>query len=196
MRHFRKQTELGREVGCEIGVIVEMVAGDVGESDRRDVDAVETILIETVARRLQRQMVDAVFRHLRQKTMRFDGVRRRVRERMHAVLRHHADRAHAGGLEARRIPDLAQEHGDGRLAVGAGDGRDRPGLRAEKLRRHARQPRAGICVGDEAHAKRFRVALHLRLAEHGDGAALHGVADELRPIRARAGQARQRDSRA
>ena len=46
----------------------------------------------------------------------------------------------------------------------------------------------GFVVGDEAHAERFRVASHLRLAEHGRGAALHGVADELSAVRARAGQ--------
>ena len=137
------------------------------------------------------------FASLRQQAMRFDRIGRRVRERMHRRSSPTTPIVPMlAALQPARVPDLAQEHGDGRFAVGAGDRRDRLRLRAEKCRRHARQPRAGIFVGDEAHAERFRIALHLRCAEHDGGAALHRVADELSAIRTCAGQARQRDSRA
>ena len=56
---FREQPQLGGEVVGKVGVIVEMVAGEIGEAGRGDRDTVETVLIEAVAGGFERQMVDA-----------------------------------------------------------------------------------------------------------------------------------------
>ena len=55
----REQPALGRIVGAGAAVIVEMVAADVGERGRGQPQAVDAMLVEPVARGLDRQMVDA-----------------------------------------------------------------------------------------------------------------------------------------
>ena len=59
-QHAVEQPELGREIGLEVGVVVEVVAGEVGEARRREPHAVEPALVEPVAGCLHRRMGDAL----------------------------------------------------------------------------------------------------------------------------------------
>ena len=54
-----EQPALGREIGGHVAVIVEMVARQVGEGGGAEREPVEAELVEPVARRLERDMVDA-----------------------------------------------------------------------------------------------------------------------------------------
>ena len=54
-----EQPRLGGEIGLHVAVIVEMIAGQIGEGGGGERDAVEPVLVEPVARRLERDMVDA-----------------------------------------------------------------------------------------------------------------------------------------
>ena len=55
-----EEAALGREIGRHVGVIIEMVARQVGERRRRQREPVEAELVEPVARGLERDMVDAL----------------------------------------------------------------------------------------------------------------------------------------
>ena len=140
--HFVEQPQLGGEVVLEGRVIIQMVAGDIGEGAGRDPHAVEPVLVEAVAGRFERQMRHAVARQLVQRAMQLDRIGRGVRAVCLARGRHHADRAEAGGRHAERRPDLAQEGGDRGFAVGAGDGGDGVGLAREKISRPPAPTRA------------------------------------------------------
>jgi hypothetical protein len=48
-KQLAEEPEFHGEIGFEVAVIVQMVARDVGECSRRDIDAVEAVLIQTVA---------------------------------------------------------------------------------------------------------------------------------------------------
>ncbi len=54
-----EQPQLGGEVGRKVWMIVEMIAGDVGESRDRDAQAVEPVLIEAVRGSFDGKMRDA-----------------------------------------------------------------------------------------------------------------------------------------
>ena len=58
-QNLRKQPELGGKVVGDRGVIVHVVAAEIGEAGRRDADAVETSLVEPVARGFERGVRDA-----------------------------------------------------------------------------------------------------------------------------------------
>jgi len=72
-----EQPQFGGEVSLECRMIVEMIAGDVGEACRRDAQAVEPILIEAVRGRFDRQVSDAVAGQRIERAMQRDRVRRR-----------------------------------------------------------------------------------------------------------------------
>src|SRR6266851_10024503 len=61
-----EQPRLGREVVVHRGVVVEMLMRQVGEAGGGETDAVEAMLIETMARRLDRKVRDALARQGRQ----------------------------------------------------------------------------------------------------------------------------------
>ena len=71
-----EQPQLGGEIGLEVLVIIEMIAGDVGEAARRDAQAVEPELIEAVRRRFDGKMGDAVAGQRIDRTMQLDRIRR------------------------------------------------------------------------------------------------------------------------
>ncbi len=61
-----EEPRLRREIRGHVGVIVEMVARQVGEGRRREREPVEAVLVEAVARRLERDVIDAGPRKLLQ----------------------------------------------------------------------------------------------------------------------------------
>ncbi len=188
---FGKEAKLGGKVVVESRVIIHVVAGDVGEGSRRDLDAVQTILIEAMARRLERQMLDAVTFHLREQTMKLDRIRGRVLERKFARRRDDANGADACRALTQRCPNLAQENRDRGLALGAGDGGHRLRLRAIEFGSRAGETESGIFVSDETHAECGDALSKLRPAEHGSCTAAHGIGDKLRAVDMRARQCRE-----
>jgi hypothetical protein len=71
-----EQPQLGGEIRLEILMIIEMIAGDVGEAAGRDAQAVEPELIEAVRRCFDGKMSDAVAGKRIDRTMQFDRIRR------------------------------------------------------------------------------------------------------------------------
>src|SRR5580704_8609778 len=74
-----EQPQLGGEVRCKILMIVEMIAGDVGEAARGDTQAVEPELIEAMRRCFDGKMGDAVAGQRIDRTVQLDRIRRRER---------------------------------------------------------------------------------------------------------------------
>ncbi len=180
-----EQPQLGGEIAFEIGVIIEMIARQVGEGGSGDIRAIEAELVETMAGGFQRQMFDAIVLQLREQAVDFHRVGRGVFQRDFARGRDDADGAQAGGALAEHSPDLAQEHRDRGFAVGAGDGGDCFGLRAIEFGRRARQSQARVFIGDEAHAQFLGVAGRIGARQNGDRAALHRVGHEFGAVRLR-----------
>ena len=130
-----------------------MVAGQVGEGGGGDRDAVEPELVEAVARRLDRDVLDAGRGQLGEIAMQRDRVGRRQR----------AGTAARAGATRPSVPRLAAgwpsavqisrgEMRDRGLAVGAGDGGDRLRLPAVKARREQREAALRVGVGDDRDA--------------------------------------------
>ena len=139
-----EQPELGGEISLQRRMIIEMVARDVGEGRRRDAQAVETILIEPVRGRLDREMRDTLAGQRVERSMQRDRIRRGQRSVGLAARRDDADGADARGAMAECRPDLPRERGDGGLAARAGDGGDGLRLARKKSGRHQRQRAPGI----------------------------------------------------
>jgi len=166
-QQYVEQARLGREIDVHRRVIVEMLVRQVGEGCRRQFQAVETMLVETMAGGLDRQMRDATVRQRRQICVQPHRVGRGEARPAIERRRDDAERAHAGGPLAKLRPDLAEEmHGRG-LAVGAGDGGDRARLGVGEGRGHQREapPRIGV-----AHDRYGRIQRgQLRLGRRQDG---------------------------
>ena len=102
---------LGREIRLHIRVVIEMVAGEVGESGGGEREPVETELVEPMARGFERHMIDAGFRQHGEIAMQ----RHRIGRRQAAGL---LDTGREGRscrgsrFVAECVPDLAQEYGD------------------------------------------------------------------------------------
>ena len=139
-----EQPQLGGEVMRDIGVIIHVIAREIGEAAGGDAHAVEPELVEPVRGRLEGQMRDAVARDLVELPVQRDRIRRRQRAVDRALRRNQPDGADAGGGMAEPLPDLAREGGDRGLAAGAGHRRDRRGLPRIKSRRRQRQRAARI----------------------------------------------------
>ena len=139
-----EQNELRLEIGREGEVIVEMIAGDVGEARHRDAHAVEPVLVESMRGRFEREMSDAGIGEARERRVQFDGIGRGERAVPLLRRRHEPDRSDARGGEAERRPDLPGEGGDRGLSAGAGDGGDDCGLPREEFRRRKRERAAHI----------------------------------------------------
>ena len=61
-QQFLEQPRLGREIVVHGSVIVEMLVGQVGKAGGREAKAIEAVLIQPVARRLDRKMGNALAR--------------------------------------------------------------------------------------------------------------------------------------
>ena len=72
-----EQPQLGGEISCEARVIVEMIAGDVGERAGGDAQAVEPVLVEPVRGCLDREMRHAFAGERVERTVQRHRIRRR-----------------------------------------------------------------------------------------------------------------------
>src|ERR1051326_8786716 len=117
-----------------------MIASDIGEGHRCDLETIDTKLVETMAGRFQREMVDAIARQPREQMMQFNRIGGRVLERYMSGRSDQAYGSQAGGTAALAFPDVAREHGHRRLAVGPGDRGARGGLCGVEPRRQMREP--------------------------------------------------------
>ena len=79
-----EQPELHVEIVLEAQVIVEMVAGDVGEGPGRKPQTVDAALLEPMARSFKRKMGDARLGEIGKDAMQLNGVRRSVGEGLRA----------------------------------------------------------------------------------------------------------------
>ena len=166
-----------------------MLVREVGEGRRRELQAVETMLVEAVARRLDREMRHALARQRREIGMELHRIGRGEAGFAREARRDDAQRADARGLQAERRPDLAHEM-DGRgLAVGAGDGGDGRGLQAGEGRRHQRDApaRIGVAHHDDARVERRQGGIG-RGEDRRRRRASRASATKLAPSALRAGE--------
>src|SRR3546814_357310 len=117
--HLAKQPHLRRQISIHVAMIVEMIVAEVGKGGGRHRRPFGAILVEAMARRLERRVGHA-----------FGGEARHVAEEGHdvgrgepgrrAVVRgRDAERAERGGMKARHAPELARHFDRRGLAVGA-----------------------------------------------------------------------------
>ncbi len=74
-----EQPQLGGKIMRDVGMIIHVIARQIGEAAGADPDAVQPILIEPMRRRLERQMGDAVARDFIELAMQRYRIRRRQR---------------------------------------------------------------------------------------------------------------------
>ena len=185
-----EQPHLRREVSFHVAVIIEMVARQVGESRSLDRHAVETELIETVARRFQCNMIDAGFGEFVQVAMQRDRIGRRQAARLVDAAAVNADRPHADATRVQLFPNLTEEDRRRGLAIGAGDSSDRLGLRGVKARGGQGERAAGILLGDDRHRCVGRF-----IGQDRGGALGDSVVDEAAAIGFAAGQGGEQEAR-
>ncbi len=152
-----------------------MIAGEVGEGSGGERQAIESELVESMARGFERDMVNTAVRQHGEIAMQRYRVGCREAARLLDAGREEPDCAEARGFMTERRPDLAQEHGDRGLAVGAGNGGDRLGLRRIEGCRHLRELPARIGIGDKRYSRVD--ATHI-IDQQRCRAARDGIADE------------------
>ncbi len=184
-----EEPELGREIGLDGRVIVEVVAAEIGEGGSREAHAVEPPLVEPVRGRLHGKVRHALAGEAVERLVQGDRIRRGQRAVVGTRRRDHADGAEARRLVAAGREELAREFGDGALAARARDGDDRAGLAGKDPRCGQRQRPAGVDDGAEDHLPR-KVLGPASLRHHGGGAARQRIRDIAPAVLARA---RERD---
>ena len=102
-----EQAQLGGQVGLHRGMVVEVIAAEVGEGGRLQPHAVEPELIEAVRRRLEGQVRDAFGRQLGQRPVQRHRIGRRQSAVDAAVGLHQADGAERGRL----VPEVRRRSG-------------------------------------------------------------------------------------
>ena len=182
------------------GVGVTLCAGDgrpdraqerVGQLERvapGNVEAIDPILIQSVTRRLEREMLHTFPLQFRRKPMNLDRIGRCVLERRFACRTDETDRAQTGGLASFKSPDLAQRHRDRCFAIGSRHCGNRRGLRTKKMRRQMRKPQAWIFISEKGYAKFADPRRNFGPAQYGSSPATDSIAKKLSTIRLRAGQ--------
>ena len=119
-----EQAKLGGEVLLHGAVVVEMVAGDVGERRGREDQSVEPSLVEAVRRRFHRHVADPARGESGEGPLQVDGARRRERAGRGAHFLPVPVEGTQGADASRARPGIEQMAHQGRrrgLAVGAGD---------------------------------------------------------------------------
>ena len=195
---LREEPFLGGPVLRHIAVVIEVVAGQVGERRGGDRQPVEPVLMQPMAGGFDRYMLDASPRQRGEIAMQRHRIGAGQGAGPMLGSGDQSERAEARRRVPDRRPDLAREMHDRGLAVGAGDGGDRARLPAIELRRQQRQPALRIGVRHDRDA----AALFRRkgkgfgvVGKDGSGAARHGLARETAPVLPRAGQRREQKSR-
>ena len=184
-QEVREQPQLGVAVFFHVLVIVEMVAAEIGEGHRLEMDAVHPPLVEPVAGGFQRHMVDALGLERPHRLMQRAGIGGGEAPLDQPRRRLHPQRADAGAGNTGMLPDLAHEGGDRRLAIGARDPDGDFRLRLEDARSGARIGGPHILDDDHRHA---RIAHRGDVADHGQRPAPHRVGHELVAMHIGAGQ--------
>ncbi len=144
----REEPVLGGAVRAHVAVVVEVIAGEVGEGSGGERQAVKAELGEAVARRLDRDAIDAAHRQFAQGAVQRHRVGRGQRAGMALAADDAAERAEAGRCVAQRLPDLAGKMRDRGLAVGAGDRGKGLGPHGVEAGRRKRQQALRVGVGD------------------------------------------------
>src|SRR5581483_9187763 len=97
-----EQAELGREIGFDAWVVIEMIARQIGEGARGNAHAVEPMLVETVRGGFECEMGDALGGKLVERAMQIDWIGRGQRAVDRTRRQNHADGAKArGGMSER-----------------------------------------------------------------------------------------------
>ena len=190
-----EQAHLGGQVGRHVAVIIQMVARQVGEGRRRDLDAVEPVLVEAVARGLHDQVFHAVLGEARQTAVQLDGIGRGQRLGRAGPGRAQAERPEARRFAPLMTPDLPGEADHRGLAVGAGDRGDHLGLAPVEARRHERQTPARVVVGHQADRRLVVLERGSGRRQHGDRAVVDGVIDIAAAVLPAARQGGEQESR-
>ena len=119
-----EEAPLGREVVLDVGVVVEVVAGEVGEQGRREARAGHAPLHQRVRGDLHGAGRVARVAHPGEQQLEVDRVGRGVVHRLHRPADPGLDRADQAAAVAGRLEHRAQQERRGGLAVGAGDADD------------------------------------------------------------------------
>ena len=181
-----EQPQLGVEIVVETGVIIEMVAREIGEAGRRQAHAVEPSLVEAMRGGLHRQMGHAFARQSVKGLVQADRVRRRQRAVNGAARLDHADRAERGRRKTAEGENLPREIGDRGLARRSGDCDDAFRLAGKQRRRRQRQAFPRIRDLDERRAGQSR--RRGLFADHRHGPRGQGLGGELHAVGLAAGE--------
>ncbi len=149
-----EQPQLGFEIGVEARMIIEMIAGDIGEAAGRDAQTVEPRLIEAMRRGFDGEMRHAFAGKFVDRAVQRDRIGRRQRAVSLTARRHDPDGADACSAAPERGPDLPREGGHGRFAAGAGDGSNDARLSRMEFCRDQRQRAPRIADAHEGDVLR------------------------------------------
>ena len=163
----------------------------IGEGRRRQAKPVETMLVETVARRLDGQVRDAFACEYREILVELHRIGSREASLPREPRRDDAQRSHARRPQAKRRPYLAHEMDDRGLAVGPGHRGDRGRLEASVGGRHQCDAAARIGVTHDNDAGIEGRQPRIGCCEDRDSTPIHGVRDKCRPIVVRSRQRRE-----
>ena len=181
-RQRGEQPELGGEVILDGGVVIEVVAPEIGVAHRREIDAVEAALLDPVRGGLHGEIGDAVVGEPRQGRVQGDRIGGRQRAVGGAPVRDDAHRAEARGVRAETRQDLAHEIRDRTLAAGARDGDHLRGLAAGESPRRQGEASADIRDPEIGHG-RIEIGRTRTFGDHGHGTGRRRLGGELAAVR-------------
>ena len=183
-----EQPRLGRAIAGHVAVVVQVIAGEVGEHAHVEMHAIHAALVERVRGHFHRHRLRAFVAQFGEQRMHAQHQRRGETGRHDLRPETGAERAHRTGLLPAQGPRLRQQlHGRG-LAVGAGHpdrGHRRAGMAVEAVghRAHARTQ-----AGDRDRIRRSWQGFGRgRLEQDRRGAGLARGIDEVQAMRAEAG---------
>ena len=198
-----EQAQLRLAVGLQVAVVIQVVAGQVGEDRHVEGNAAHPPLVECVGGHLHGHVAHPPAPEVGQEPVHGDGVGGGVAARVKLAEDAVAERPEdAAGLAAERRPVRGQGLGDQvahrGLAVRPGDA-GHPEVRrrvAEEAVRH--QPHAPLQVGDpdDGHPRALGHRRDQGLLDHGAGPAGERVVDEPPAVGGAAGQGEEQVSRA
>ena len=162
-----EQAQFGGQVSLWALVVIEMVAGEIGERADLDPHPVEPALIKSMRGSLDPHMAYAIPGEFIQGLVKPNGIGCGERAGDFSTGRDEPKRPDARSLPPQLGPDLAHEGDHRGLAAGAGDRRDHGRLLREDAGGRLRERAPGIVDGDEGHARGQR-RLRQLFAHDGD----------------------------